>query len=195
MTPDQPKNTLSPAYFEAIYAQNPDPWDFETKPYEHEKYRATLENLPRERYKNALELGCSIGVLSVLLASRCEKLLSLDVAENALQNVRKRCAELPNVEFLRANLPDEFPAGNFDLILMSEVGYYFALPDLERLQTRIWSALEAGGDLVLVHYLPFVADYPLSGDAVHEAFLQNPKWTHSGGFRAARFRFDAFRKA
>ncbi len=186
------KPTLPRDYFDALYGQNSDPWHFETRPYEREKYAATLDNLPRERYQNALELGCSIGVLSEQLGRRCDHLLGLDVAEVPLQIARERCAAQPNIEFVRATLPDQFPAGKFDLILLSEVGYYFALPDLKRLQARILGALLPDGDLVCVHYLPFVPDYPLTGDAVHEAFFAL-ELEHLQGFRAERYRFDAWR--
>src|ERR1700744_4973631 len=58
-------------YFDLLYAQRSDPWDFATSPYEAAKYAATLAALPKPRYKNALELGCSIGVLTQQLAPRC----------------------------------------------------------------------------------------------------------------------------
>ena len=188
------KPTLKPHYFDEIYARNSDPWNFESKPYEHQKYAATLQHLPRARYQSALELGCSIGVFTAMLAPRCARLLALDVAEIPLQKARARCADLPQIEFRRATLPDEFPDGNFDLMVMSEVGYYFAMPDLRALQTRIGRALQPGGDLVLVHYLPDVPDYPLSGDEVHDAFFGIDELEHLAGFRAERYRFDAWRK-
>lgn len=187
------KPTLAPDYFNALYAQNPDPWNFVAKPYEHQKYAATLAHLPREGYLSALELGCSVGVLSRLLAARCDELLCLDVAEVALQSARGRCADLPGVRFERRVLPDEFPDGRFDLVVMSEVGYYFARPDLKRLAEKIGAALGEGGDLVAVHYLPDVPDYPLTGDEVH-AVLFEVGLTHLAGFRAERYRFDAWRR-
>ena len=188
------KPTLKPHYFDEIYARNNDPWNFESKPYEHQKYAATLDHLPRERYQSALELGCSIGVFTAMLAPRCARLLALDVAEIPLQKARARCADFPHVEFRRATLPGEFPDGNFDLMVMSEVGYYFAMPDLRALQTRIRRALQPGGDLVLVHYLPDVPDYPLSGDEVHDAFFGVDELEHLSGFRSERYRFDAWRR-
>ena len=36
------RKTLEPAYFDALYATNPDPWNFETSPYERAKYALTL---------------------------------------------------------------------------------------------------------------------------------------------------------
>ena len=188
------KNSLPRDYFEALYAADADPWNFETKPYELQKYAATLEHLPRARYQYALELGCSIGVLTGQLAARCDALLALDAAQAAVDAARARCADLPNVEVRRATLPAEFPDGAFDLILMSEVGYYFALPDLTRLQNRILNALKSDGDLVLVHYLPNVPDYPLTGDEVHAAFESLAGLRRLAGFRAERYRFDAWRR-
>jgi SAM-dependent methyltransferase len=187
------KVTLPRDYFDAIYSENPDPWHFETKPYEHEKYATTLQNLPRGHYGKVLELGCSIGVLTQKLAELCDQLLALDASEIPLKKARERCAGMGNVGFMRATLPDEFPAGRFDLILMSEVGYYFALPELRKLQEQILEALAPGGELVCVHYLPVVPDYPLTGDEVHESVLNLDGLEHLSGFRAERYRFDAFR--
>ncbi len=188
------KPTLPRDYFDELYGRDSDPWHFATKEYEHQKYAVTLKNLPRERYRNALELGCSIGVLTQMLAARADKLLSVDAAQIAVDAARIRCADLANVEIERATLPGDFPDGQFDLILMSEVGYYFALPDLKRLSERVFEALENGGDLLLVHYLPDVPDYPLTGDEVHDFILQLPGLKHLNGLRAERYRLDCFRR-
>ena len=188
------KPTLPRDYFDELYGRNADPWDFQTKGYEHRKYAVTLENLPRDEYRNALELGCSIGVLTRMLAARVARLSSVDAAQIAVNEARSRCADLPQVEVWRATLPDEFPDGRFDLILMSEVGYYFALPDLKTLSDRVIESLEAGGDLVLVHYLPDVPDYPLTGDEVHDFFLGLPGLRHLSGLRAQRYRLDCLRR-
>jgi len=188
------KPTLPRDYFDRLYQSDADPWNFATKDYEHQKYAATLDNLPRERYQNALELGCSIGVLTQMLAARVDSLLAVDAAQIAVDAARARCAALANVQVKRATLPDEFPDGQFDLILMSEVGYYFALPDLKQLSERVLSGLQSGGDLVLVHYLPDVPDYPLRGDDVHDFFLDLAGLNHLSGLRAERYRLDCFRR-
>ena len=85
MTPpdETPKNqTLNDRYFEDVYGANDDPWNFETSEYEHAKYARTLAALPRARYGRALEVGCSIGVLTWDLSERCDSLLAVDAAEN-----------------------------------------------------------------------------------------------------------------
>ena len=194
MNLNQP-HTLPPEYFDGVYRANSDPWSFETSPYEQAKYAATIAALPREKYKSAFEVGCSLGVLTEQLASRCHYLLAVDVAEAPLERARQRCARLPRVEFRRMALPAEFPMGQtFDLIVLSEVGYYWAAPDLARAANQLIAALRPSGQLLLVHWTPPVHDYPLTGDEVHEYFLE--KAVSAGplqqlhGHRAAQYRLD-----
>ncbi len=191
-----PAPSLPPSYFEEVYRRNPDPWGFTTSPYEAGKYTATLAALPREHYPMAFEAGCSIGVLTEKLARRCGELLSVDVSGQALQQARERCARLGNVRFELCRLPGEFPGRKFDLILISEVGYYLSLPDLLALRERCISQLEASGHLLLVHWTPFVHDYPLTGDQVHETFLQTSgqQLRHLAGRREERYRWDLYEK-
>jgi SAM-dependent methyltransferase len=164
--------SLPPEYFERVYSTAADPWHFATSPYEAAKYSATLDALPRARYQNAFEIGCSIGVLTERLAARCARLLAVDVAEAALEQARARCRDLPQVRFARMRVPDDFPVADerFDLVLASEVAYYWSLADLARAEHAIIEQLEPGGHLLLVHWTPYVADYPLTGDAAHDAF-------------------------
>lgn len=166
------KQTLPENYFNDVYQAKDDPWEFESSEYERKKYAATMAALPRPKYHNAFEIGCSIGVLTRLLADRCERLLSVDVAEAPLVKARARLQDKPQVTLHKLSVPNEFPEQQFDLIMMSEVGYYLAMPDLQRLQQEIISHLQAGGQLMLVHWTPVVHDYPLTGDEVHESFLK-----------------------
>lgn len=185
--------SLPPRYFEDVYGANDDPWDFATSPYELEKYAATVAALPRDRYHNGLEIGCSIGVLTRRLAKRCDGLLSVDVVESVLEQARERCRDLPQVRFARMVVPDEFPDDLFDLIVVSEVGYYWSQEALRNAKGRIVRALAPGGHLLLVHWTPFVHDYPLTGDQVHEDFLDRGDrlpLRHLGGERAERYRLD-----
>ncbi|TGE07548.1 class I SAM-dependent DNA methyltransferase [Hymenobacter fodinae] len=170
--PNQP-HTLPPDYFDAVYKANADPWGFETSPYEQQKYATTLAALPRTQYAQAFEIGCSLGVLTQQLATRCGHLLAVDVAQAALDKARQRCAHLPQVEFQQLRLPEEYPLNSsFDLILVSEVGYYWSPADLRRASQQITDTLRPGGHLLLVHWTPPVHDYPLTGDDVHEFFLE-----------------------
>jgi protein-L-isoaspartate O-methyltransferase len=177
--------TLSDEYFEHVYAANEDPWNFGSSSYEAAKYARTLAALPRPRHRRALEVGCSIGVLSGLLASRTGTLLSLDVNDQALARARARNAAQSNVTFERRRLPDELPDGPFDLVVLSEVLYYLSPDDLERALDALLTRTESGGTLILVHWTPRVHDYPQTGDAVHEAAFRR---TEASGDQPAALR-------
>ncbi|MBA3732516.1 MAG: hypothetical protein H0W93_09280 [Gammaproteobacteria bacterium] len=64
-------------------------------------------------------------------------------------------------------LPEEWPEGVFDLIVISEIGYYFHADDLTRVVERALAALSQDGALLACHWRPAVADYALTGDQVH----------------------------
>ena len=154
--------SIAPAYFQALYRDDADPWDYAGSAYEAGKYDATLDALPLARYRRAVELGCSIGVLTRRLAARADALLALDVSPDALAEAARRCADLGHVAFERRALPDEAPDGPFDLAVLSEVGYYLSAPDLDRLADRLADTVEPGGHLVLVHWTG-ATDYPPHG--------------------------------
>lgn len=155
--------SLPPAYFEALYAADPDPWQFAASPYEAAKYAATLAALPRPRYAAAFEAGCSIGVLTRQFAARCDRLLAVDAAAQPLRQASQHCADLPHVTFRQARLPAEWPDASFDLIVLSEIAYYWNPADLALAAERIDATLASGGDLLLVHWTD-PTDYPLTGD-------------------------------
>jgi SAM-dependent methyltransferase len=187
--------TLPAEYFDSLYAAEADPWAFASSDYEREKYAATLAALPRPRYDRALEIGCSIGVLTRMLAGRCDAVVALDVAETALAAARDRCADLPGVAFHRMAIPGDWPAGQFDLILLSEVVYYLDEADVARLVTRLREALAPEGDVMLVHWTG-ETDYPLTGDAAATLVIEG-----AAGFlavtrqeKAERYRLDLLRR-
>lgn len=197
MSDASPKNaaaSLEPAYFERLYAENPDPWDFETSAYEREKYRATVDALDGARFASGFEIGCSIGVLTARIAHHCDALFSIDVSERALAAARRRLAGNPRVRFERMRFPDEAPDGPFDFVLVSEVAYYWSDVDLARAKDAI-VRVAPGGTLELVHLLENVTEYVRDGDAVHEAFLGDRRFTPLAGLRAERYRVDVLRIA
>jgi protein-L-isoaspartate O-methyltransferase len=184
------KQSLQPSFFEDLYQKNSDPWQFETSEYEAEKYATTIAALAQSKYDNAFEIGGSIGVLTAMLADHCDSLLSIDVSETAQQRAIKRCQDLKNVRFQIMQLPQEYPYEMFDLIMLSEVGYYFCWDDLDRVQQIIIDRLLPNGHLLLVHWTAKAASYPLTGDEVHESFLQLPNLKHLKGLRRDKYRLD-----
>ena len=188
------ESSIPPDYFDDMYARDPDPWRFAESDYERGKYAATLAALPQARYAAALEVGCSIGVLTRQLAGRCDALLSLDVAETALERARERCADQPQVRFERRRVPDEWPEGVFDLILLSEVVYYLDRDDMRRLVARVDAAARPGCDILLVHWLG-ETHYPLTGDEAAEGFIEASAAVVVEGRRETDYRLDILRMA
>lgn len=154
--------------FDAIYSANADPWSFATSDYERRKYAATLAALPRKRYANVLEVGCSIGVFTNALAERSEALVALDLSSVALTEAMAR-STATNVTFVHAEVPADWPTGSFDLIVFSEVLYFLNAAEIERCAQQSISALRPGGDIILINWLG-TNDCELSGNAAARLF-------------------------
>jgi len=179
-------NRLGPDYFERMYGEDPDPWGFDTRWYERRKYDLTLAALPRTRYRSAFEPGCSNGALTERLAARCERLLATDLLDQVAERARARLAELPSVEVRSVAIPDDWPPGPFDLVVLSEVAYYLTPEGLDETLDRVAATLEPGGHLVAVHWRG-ETDYPQRGDEVHQTIDARPELV-----RLSRYQEDDF---
>lgn len=164
--------SLTTEFFEQLYQQNSDPWELATSEYEAKKYAATLNALPRNLYRSGFEIGGSIGILTEKLARRCQSLLSVDVAQIAQAQAIDRCQQLHNIKFELMSVPESFPAESFDLIVLSEVGYYWSWEDLRKAQCLIVDRLEFQGHLLLVHWTADRGILSLNGDEVHDDFIR-----------------------
>ena len=106
-------------------------------------------------------------MLTSELAGRCDELIATDVAEAAVVAARSRVSDRAGVRVELGRIPDQWPPGDFDLIVLSEVGYYCDLPDLRRVLQASVATLTPDGVLVACHWRHPVPEYPLSGDVVH----------------------------
>ena len=127
------------------------------------------------------------------LADRCEQLLAVDVSDDALDQARQRCIGMDHVRFERRVVPEELPAGPFDLVVLSEVGYYLAPADFGALLDRLADAVEPGGHLVLVHWTG-ETDYPQTADDVHGAAREHEAWTGHWCHRTDDYRLDVLER-
>jgi LmbE family N-acetylglucosaminyl deacetylase len=162
-----PPAGVGAAHFEAVYARRSDPWRLATRWYEERKRALTLAALPEPRYGTVLEVGCSIGVLSVDLATRADRMLSTDLVEPAVTAARARLADAPHVTVEQHDVRTGVPGGPYDLVVLSEVGYYLTRPELTALAGRVRAALTPGGTVLACHWRHPVADYTQPGDDVH----------------------------
>jgi len=169
-----PTGSVGREYFDDMYARHDDPWGFDSRWYEERKRAVLLAALPRRRYRSALEAGCSTGALTAHLAERSDRVLAVDLAPAALERARTRLAGREHVELRLATLPDAWPEGEFELVVLSEVAYYWAGTDLDRGLTAALASLSSDGHLVACHWRHPVAEYPRDGDAVHDTLAARP---------------------
>jgi protein-L-isoaspartate O-methyltransferase len=180
------------AYFESLYAANPDPWSFETRWYERRKHALTVASLPRPRYQRAFEPACSNGSLSSLLAARCGSLLAVDAIGAAVQRAQRRLADQAQVRVEQRQLPEQWPDGPFDLIVVSEFLYYLSGEYLLSVIERILATLEPSGTLIAVHWRHPVPEHPLSGDTVHASLRSAPGLAGLASHEEEDFLIDVF---
>ena len=186
------RERLDREYFEDLYEQSPDPWGFETSPYERKKYERTLGVLQGRRYRRALEVGCSIGVFTTMLAPLCDEVRAVDVSEKAVAAARNRLAGFPHARVERRRLPEQTPEGPFDLIVVSEVLYYWPKEVMLAALRRFEEVLAPGGVLLAVHWRKETKTYPLQGDEVHALLLKHTRLTNTTAIVEPEYRIYLF---
>jgi len=188
------------AHFEALYAHSDDPWNVRGAWYEQRKRAVLLASLGRERYRSAFEPGCGNGELSSALAARCERLLCSDGAASAVAAAQRRlhgvadaASCLPTIEQRR--LPHEWPTDTrFDLIVISELAYYFDRHGLDQMLGAARDCLEPGGELVMCHYLPAFDDRVLATETAHGLAHALPGLASALQHRDALFLLEVWRR-
>lgn len=186
---------LPDSYFDRIYADADDPWELSTRWYEERKYAITLALLPGRRYRHAFEPGCSIGTLTERLVLRCDQVTAVDVADVALRAADARLRESgrrDRVTLLRGSLDEPWPAGPFDLLVLSEIAYYLAADTLAEVLRRECPRLLPGAIVIAAHWRHPVADYPLTGDAAHAVIADTPGLAPLGRYRDDDVVIDVF---
>lgn len=179
----------SVADFEDFHARHDDPWGLESRWYERRKRALLVAALPRERFAAALELGCASGAVTRELAGRAASVVAVDASETALSRARAQGTP-PGVEYVRCVLPEEWPAGRFDLIVLSELAYYWTPQQLARALDRIDACASEDAVLAVCHWRPRIDDAPLTGDAVHAVTAARPGWRRLSRHREELFVLD-----
>lgn len=178
--------------FEDLYSKQQDPWQYETSAVEKARYEAILRVLGPRKFERALEIGCSVGVFTEMLAPRCDELLAVDFVDAAVEIARKRLADAPSVTVERRTIPREMPAGDFDLIICMDVMYYWTREVQLKALGAFEAALRSGGSLLIEHESANSRFRATRGDRVHFVVEENTGLEHAvsmneGGFRTDRF--------
>ncbi len=183
--------SLPARYFDDFYGRHDDPWGFESRWYEKRKREILMASLPLRRLGRTLEVGCATGLVTAELARRAETVTAIDAAHAAIHSARRRVPD-DNVRFIIGEVPVDWPTGGFDTIVLSEVGYYLSIADLDRLIDLVEGCAE--GCVVACHWRHPVADYPQTGDAVHRALRSMPGWDTTVLHRERDFVLEVFER-
>lgn len=184
-------NNYSEIYFDALYNNNADPWQYQTRWYEKRKREICLAMMPKSHYHHAIELGCGNGVLSELLAQRCQALISIDGNQHAVQLAKERLAESPHAHVIQGVIPtillnlerkfietDSLSSNvsttnsPFDLIVISEVLYYLEPNDIDTVIAWAQQNLAIGGTLLCCHWRYAIDGFAMTGETVHQRLHQ-----------------------
>ncbi|WP_285113684.1 bifunctional PIG-L family deacetylase/class I SAM-dependent methyltransferase [Leifsonia sp. fls2-241-R2A-40a] len=161
-------------HFERMHSERDDPWRVRTRWYERRRRAVLTASLPRERYARGLELGCSIGETTAVLADRCDVLTAVDGSAAAVEAAARLLHDRPTVTVEQRRIPDEWPDGadGADLVVVSELAYYFAEPEWDAVTDRILGSLRAGGDVVLCHWTGDADDFAQTAESAHARFIE-----------------------
>lgn len=191
-----PGPSLTAAYFDGIFASDDDPWNLARSGYEAAKFARTRAVLADRRYARGLEIGCAHGVLTGRIADLCDSLLAVDISARAIEKARARLGRRAGIALRRMAFPREAPAGEaFDLVLLSEVAYFWDDSDLDRAATWLCDHVGDGGRVMLVHYIG-ETDYPQTGDSAVGRLWEGlaDGFARQAEERHARYRLDLWQR-
>ncbi|MDA8444548.1 class I SAM-dependent methyltransferase [Paracidovorax valerianellae] len=159
-------------HFEQLHARSADPWGVHARWYERRKRDLLLAALPRARYAQGFEPGCSVGGNTLALAARCDQLIACDASTAALDRAAATLKGVRNVVLRHWTFPHRWPDTPSDLIVVAELAYYLPPEDFARFLAEVPAHLQRGGHLALCHWRAPVADAQADGDGIHGAARQ-----------------------
>ena len=160
-------------YFDTLFAANEDPWAFRQRWYEKRKRDLSLAALLHQRYERIFEPGCANGELSLALAQRSDHFLGMDLCERAVDLARDRLDGHAHARIERGAIPSDWPPGQFDLIVLSEVGYYLEPAQWREVIQLTEQSLRPAGSILACHWLHAIDGCPMQGAQVHRMLSEH----------------------
>jgi protein-L-isoaspartate O-methyltransferase len=176
------RSAESPRRWDAQYVEIPDLFELEDNERERTRYGFLLDALDGRPLGRTLELGCSVGVLTELLAERTDSLVATDISDVVAETARRRLREAgrEGVEVRPAARPAGVPRGPFDTMIAAEVLYYLRACEAAEAASRFAEALAPRGRLLVAHTRGYFPKHAISAD--HAARLVG----RTRGLRAVR---------
>ena len=131
-----------------------------------------LKHLPTN-CENALEIGCGTGAFARELATRCKRVVALDMSPEMIRVARSRSTQLDNLELQLADATTwDFPHSHFDFICSIATLHHL---DQRELFLKMKQALKPRGVLVVLDLV--------ESDGLMERMLDVIGFGVSGGLR------------
>lgn len=153
--------------FDQLHSVTADPWQLASSEYEVTKRHALLSALG-SGYHHTLEIGCSIGTLSAGLAEHSGQVTAIDASPTAIETARRRYGDRTTIDFQCLTVPFDWPEAQYDLVVLSEVGYFMAPAQLEQTLQLIHRSTDDIFTVALCHVRGEIADWPADAVSVHE---------------------------
>ncbi|MBF0634277.1 MAG: class I SAM-dependent methyltransferase [Nitrospinae bacterium] len=170
-------------YFNWRY-RNPDPYHVSVSNYERDKMERVMASLGFEkRFGSILEIGCGEGNMTVRLASIADRVLATDISDMAVRRTRQAASPFSNVEAQRLDLLSDEAPGRHDLVVASEVLYYFEKHQLPDVHERMTACVKKGGCVALIHARALADDEQgvelkkFGARTIHEMFIGDPRYS------------------
>ena len=156
-------------HFDRLYRHDPDPWGYRTTWAEQHRLGVLIATLDQPLYGRVFEPGCANGTLTELLAARSTHLVSWDSAPAAVDLTRAAVTAMSGVSCDVGSVPDDWPDGSFDLVVLSDFLYYLSAPDITAVLARATESVTGGGLIMSSHWRGTAADFLTPGGAaVHQ---------------------------
>jgi SAM-dependent methyltransferase len=180
------------ADWERSYAGRDDPYGYELGGYDLDRYERLLGMLGDRRFGRGLDMGCSVGVLSELLAPRCDELVAVDISEAAVVRARERLSDHRHVTVERRTLPAEIPEGPFDLIVCADVAEYWDRGSWIGAIRSIEERLSPGGVLLASFWRPYTRSHVQPGDAAAATLRRRSSLRRVAGWIGPKHRLERY---
>lgn len=156
--------------------REPDPWGYQKHWYERRRRQLIAAALPHEKLGRVLEIGCSSGLITQLLAPRASQVLAVDVSAKAVELARERLQGLEQVQVLHADITQDWPQQAFDHILLCDVAYYLQEAQIRQLAGHIRRQTAPGCVLLLAHWRHAFEQVVTPAQTAHDLLRQGTGW-------------------
>jgi len=170
-------------YFNWRY-RNADPYGLDSSEYEREKLDRVARALEfKPRFESALEIGCGEGKLTARLAPKTDRILAVDISDLAVRRARESLRGMAHVIIERRDIFSDAPLEMYELVVCSEVLFYFEPDQLPGVVEKVKERTRPGGYCLLVHARALADDTAgielkkFGARTIHEMFINDERFT------------------